>query len=196
MKIAVIILNGKCSSFEYLKKLCEASDFVICADGGYKYAQKAGIKVNLVVGDFDSCTVPDGVEILKVPSEKDFSDGELAVNTAKDKGFDKIILTCALGGRMDHSVSNLMLLDEKVCIFESTEKIFSVNETIILQEKKGTVFSIIPSETSIISIKGAKYPLENKEISWGGSLTLSNETVGKETIITVTKGKILLFVNN
>ena len=45
---SVIILNGECKNFEYLKTLCENADFVICADGGYKHAQKVGINVNLV----------------------------------------------------------------------------------------------------------------------------------------------------
>lgn len=196
MKRAVIILNGECRSLEYLNFLCKSADFVICADGGYEYAKKAGVNVNLVVGDFDSCDIPEGVEILVFPPEKDFSDGELAANIAKDKGFDEIILTCALGGRMDHSVSNLMLLDDKVCIFENKEKIFSVDKTLTLCERSGTVFSIIPAEPSVVSIKGAKYPLENKEIFWGSSLTLSNETLDEETVVNVTKGKILLFINN
>ncbi len=196
MKRAVIILNGECRSFEYLKELCKTADFVICADGGYKYAKETGINVNLVLGDFDSCDIPGNVEILEFPPEKDFSDGELAVSTAKNKGFEEIILTCALGGRQDHTLSNLMLLDENVCIYEKNEKIYFVSKEKLLLEKEGTVFSIVPTAPSVISIKGAKYPLENKEIKWGSSLTLSNETTEKETKIEVKEGKILLFVNN
>ena len=89
-----------------------------------------------------------------------------------------------------------MLLDEEVCICEKNEKIYAVSSKKIISEKKGTVFSIIPICNSIVSIRGAKYPLENKEISWGTSLTLSNETEDKDTVIEVSEGKIILFVNN
>jgi len=193
---SVIILNGECGDYEFLKHQCINSDYVICADGGYNHAVKAGICPDLVLGDFDSCSIPKNVEILKYPVKKDFTDGELAVMTAKNKGFEEIILTCALGGRQDHALANLMLLDEKVCIREKNERVYALTSSKVIREKNGTVFSIIPVTDSIISIRGAKYPIENKEIFWGSSLTLSNETTDTETIIEIIKGKILLFINN
>lgn len=195
MRKTVIILNGECKSDKYLKHLCSDAEFIICADGGYKHARRVGVKPNLVLGDFDSSDVPDNVRVMKFLPEKDFSDGELAVKTAKEEGYDEIILTCALGGRTDHALFNLMLLDENVYISEENERIFSVSGSIALRENPGTVFSIVPTESSVISIRGAKYMLENEEISWGGSLTLSNETTDALTEITVKKGKIILFVN-
>ena len=193
---AIIILNGECGDYEFLKHQCINSDYVICADGGYNHAVKAGICPDLVLGDFDSCSIPENVEILKYPVKKDFTDGELAVMTAKNKGFEEIILTCALGGRQDHALANLMLLDERVHICEKNESVYALTSSKVIREKNGTVFSIIPVTDSKVSIKGAKYPIENKEIFWGSSLTLSNETLEDETTIQVIKGKILLFINN
>ncbi|MBO5452912.1 MAG: thiamine diphosphokinase [Clostridia bacterium] len=192
----IIILNGECRDLKHLCGLCEASDFIICADGGYKYAEKAGVTPDLVLGDFDSSAEPDNVRIKKYPAEKDFTDGEIAVKTATELGYDEIVLTCSLGGRQDHTLSNLMLLDEKVSICEKNEKVFALTGKTALNEPKGTVFSIIPVTDSVVSVKGAKYPLEKKEIFWGSTLTLSNETTEDETVVEVHSGKILLFVNN
>jgi len=83
-----------------------------------------------------------------------------------------------------------------VCIREKNERVYALTSSKVIREKNGTVFSIIPVTDSIISIRGAKYPIENKEIFWGSSLTLSNETTDTETIIEIIKGKILLFINN
>ena len=47
---------------EYIEERPEAGDIVICADSGYKNAQKMGVKVDILVGDFDSLgAIPDEV---------------------------------------------------------------------------------------------------------------------------------------
>jgi thiamine pyrophosphokinase len=53
----------------------DASDFVIAADGGYDYLKQAELRIDLMVGDFDSAAKrPDSVRILELPKEKNDTD--------------------------------------------------------------------------------------------------------------------------
>ena len=83
-------------------------DFVIACDKGYTYAERLGIRPDLVIGDFDSCTgkVKEGIPVRRLPCEKDDTDTMSAVRYAVGSGFEEIVLCCALGGRADHAYSN------------------------------------------------------------------------------------------
>ena len=71
--------------------------FIICADSGYDKALQAGIKPNLILGDFDSLEnpLPDNIETMRSPAHKDDTDTMLAVRTALDRGYDDITLISA-----------------------------------------------------------------------------------------------------
>lgn len=190
----LIILNGECKDFTFLKKLSEECDYIICADGGFLHAEKAGITPDLVLGDFDSCFEPKGIKTLKFPKDKDLTDGEIAVIEAKKIKSDKIILSCALGGRPDQELGNYMLLDNGIEIKEPFGDIYGISDKTVTLNEKGKTFSIIPVNDSVISLSNVKYPLTHKEIKWGSSLTLSNEFTENNAVIEV-KGHILIFIN-
>lgn len=70
---------------------------------------------DIIVGDFDSASYPDyNCEIIKLPHEKDDTDTFYCVKEAIKRGADAIEIYCALGGRMDHSLSNIIAL--KYCL--------------------------------------------------------------------------------
>lgn len=194
MMQTLIILNGECKSYEFLKELAEKSDYIICADGGYLHAEKCGIVPDLVLGDFDSCDEPCGVKTLKFSSDKDFTDGEIAVNEAKKAGSGNIVITCALGGRPDQEMGNYMLLNNGIKIQEPFVDIYGVKDETVVLSEQGKTFSIIPVTKSTVTVNKSKYPLNEKEIKWGSSLTLSNVFYENNAEIKV-KGHILLFVN-
>ena len=62
----------------------EAADFIIACDRGYVYARNAGIRPDLLVGDFDSYrgALPADVPVLDLPVEKDDTDTMAAVRWA------------------------------------------------------------------------------------------------------------------
>ena len=65
------------------------ADLTIAADAGWKTAQKLGVTPRLLVGDFDSLGTPPvsaGVEVVRVPAEKDDTDTQLAVRLALERG--------------------------------------------------------------------------------------------------------------
>ncbi len=87
-------------------------DFVLCADGGYRHAAAAGILPNLVVGDFDSYTlgIPSHIKTLPLPVEKDDTDTIYSLKYAISEGAEHIYIIGGLGGRLDHTISNLQSL--------------------------------------------------------------------------------------
>src|SRR5690606_5818838 len=106
-----IIGNGSDIDKSYIKDL--NIDYVICADGGLEKVNKLGLKPDLILGDFDSVNLSVlekfknlNIETVRFPSEKDYTDMELAINHAVNKGFNDIILVGASGTRLDHTVAN------------------------------------------------------------------------------------------
>ena len=86
-------------------------DFIIAADKGYEYAQKLNLKVDLLIGDFDSLNqIPNDVEIIKLNPIKDDTDSLDAIKEGIKRGYESFIIYGALGNRLEHSLANLSLL--------------------------------------------------------------------------------------
>ena len=83
-------------------------DLIIACDRGYVYAEKMGIRPDVLVSDFDSYSGPveDDVIIKKHPSKKADTDTKLALKYAMEKGYERVDVICALGGRFDHTFAN------------------------------------------------------------------------------------------
>ena len=81
---------------------------VICADGGLKHAKVAPVAV---IGDFDSLSdKPENLNYVSYPVEKNATDGQLAIDFAKEHGYDAVTIYGALKGKPDHVLGNLGLL--------------------------------------------------------------------------------------
>ncbi|MCD8021752.1 MAG: thiamine diphosphokinase [Lachnospiraceae bacterium] len=88
----------------------EPGDLVIAADGGYRYLQKLGVEPDILMGDFDSLEiVPEHRHLIRHSPIKDDTDMALAVAWAEKAGYETFFLYGGLGGRLDHSLANLLL---------------------------------------------------------------------------------------
>lgn len=86
-------------------------DYVIAADGGYRYAQEAGLRVDLVVGDFDSLAQPPQHEnVLRLPPEKDDTDMLAAIHAGLEQGLLVFHIYGGTGGRLDHTLANIQCI--------------------------------------------------------------------------------------
>ena len=75
---AVILANGEIQNYEALKPYLKKDDYVICADGGLRHAEKLGLSPNLVMGDMDSVSsFPEHVQKVIFPVRKNATDGQL-----------------------------------------------------------------------------------------------------------------------
>jgi thiamine pyrophosphokinase len=138
------------------------------------------------------------------PPEKDKTDGELAIAAALELGATSLILAGAFGGaRADHAFLHLALA---VRLAENGTGILltsGAQEGVPLlcgnphefDYAEGTLFSVLGfSDLSGLTVEGAKWPLNNVEVAFGSSLTLSNEVRG-QLRITLGGGRALLLAH-
>lgn len=187
----VIICGGNVG--EYIKDYILPDDFVICADSGYDRAKEFGITPSIVLGDMDSTKYGDiPEEKIIYPVRKDFTDSELAVNFAVEKGFSKILLFGMTGTRMDHTLANISLLSrlKNAVIIDNNNEIYYLDGEISLKGKKGDIISIIPFMGDVLGVttQGLDYPLENSAVKYGTSLGVSNVMVEDTCHIKIEKG--------
>ena len=115
MGLRAFIYGGGPVLAEGLTESPKAEDLCIAADSGYQLACRLGHKVDILVGDMDSLgiSIPEGtMEVHRLPTEKDLTDVQVAVELAVGRGADEIIIVSSLSGRLDHTLSTLAILED------------------------------------------------------------------------------------
>lgn len=213
---AVIIAHGSLQNSDILKRECENSDIVICADGGAEFAKENGVIPDYLIGDFDSIdkevfdfykvAASSNTKIIEYPCDKDFTDTELCVDKAIELGSTEICIAAGIGSRLDHSLGNILLLHK---ILEKGIKgyiaaqdcyiyLCNSNHELYLQGDLGQTISILPFMGNVggVNLEGLKFPLKNATIRVGQSIGLSNVFVKKLCKIEIEKGELLIIKNN
>ncbi len=178
----------------------KADDICIAADSGYANALDLGEKVNILLGDFDSYQgeLPKDIEVMKVPAEKDFTDTQMALKVALEKGADEIVIIGGMSGRLDHTLSNLDLLRElsrlriHAVMTDGQNRVRHLNSTsTLIARSQFKYVSIIAISEKLkgVSIEGCKYPLSNATVTRANQYAVSNELVGNCALISVRKGE-------
>jgi thiamine pyrophosphokinase len=213
--VFLILSGGKLYS-DWLKQWLEENNAAYCiaADRGLETADSMGLDVDLILGDYDSVdkNVLDKyiktAEVLTYPPEKDYTDTHLAVKKAVEKivseglkDSTEIYIVGATGTRLDHTLTNIFVLDEALragvsaFIIDRYNKIYIKNSAFSIKksEQFGNYVSFIPmSEKVKISLDGMKYPLSGFELTQGNSLCQSNEIIGDEAKIDIECGKVIV----
>ena len=194
---AVIICGG--SVDEYILDYIKETDYIICADSGFDHANKFGIKPNIIIGDMDSVRTGIGaLQSIVYPTKKDFTDSELALFHAIEKGADQILMFGMMGTRMDHSYANLSLLLNcryiDAVIIDSNNIIRMVFDELTINGEIGDTVSILPFSGDVqgVTTSGLEYPLTDSTLKIGTSLGVSNKMTHKKCSITVKKGTALV----
>lgn len=178
-------------------------DYIICADGGLAQLNQLGIQPDWYVGDNDSGGSPDGLHATLLPSEKDVSDLEMAVQQAFAVGCRELVLVGCSGGRADHYLANLGLLEqihdlggEGMLIDASNETRFlSPGHYIIPNQPRYHYLGLIPLDAQVtgVTLSGVKYPLHGFTLHRGSTRSISNEILpGQLADITIEAGRVLL----
>ncbi len=196
--IALIVGNGEVES--HLKAILPKKPFVICADGGVRHMKTLGLKADIIMGDMDSVAGDISVEnTIVYPVRKDFTDSELAVYYALDNGYTKLYMLGFTGTRLDHTLSNLFLLNEiqkrgaRGVIIDGHNSIWLADKENEISGKKGDIISIIPIEdTSGITTEGLEYPLTDETLFFGKSRGVSNVMESDICWITIKSGRALI----
>ena len=182
-------------------KPCE-NDIVIAADGGYDILNKLSVEADVLLGDFDSIEdMPKHNNVVRYPSEKDDTDTFLAYKYAYELGYRKFVIIGGIGGRIDHTVANLITLSN---IAENGGIGYLIgNDTIItsITDSKIKFSDSLRGNISIfahgksaenVSIKGLKYSVDNISLSPSVTLGVSNEFTGDRAEVSVENGTLLI----
>ena len=188
---------------DFITERPEDEDLILCADAGYRTAISLGVTPQIALGDFDSMSedlLPPTVTRYTFPSQKDETDTQLAIQYALSKGARELVIIGGLGGRLDHTLANLSLLedlDARGCHALMTDGFnrarFLRNNSTLIPRSQFRYFSLIAADPVVkgVSIEGGKYPLKNARlVRTGNSLTVSNEIVGNCALIDVRRGGV------
>lgn len=216
MKHCLMISGGPLDlSFaeEFLKK--RDYDFIVAVDAGFSACMELGIHPDLLVGDFDTFGREKILAYQKDPSflfdihqpEKDETDTELAFRDVLKAGYTNVDVLGALGGRIDHEISNIHLLVQgrkkglSVSLYDARNRIYILDsdmekEYVFFKSRLyGKYVSFLPVTEKVngITLKGFKYPLFKKNISIleNPSLCVSNEVEAEWAVMSFEEGILI-----
>ncbi|MBQ4590904.1 MAG: thiamine diphosphokinase [Clostridia bacterium] len=199
-KTALVITGGYCNVDTVRRVLPVDVDLTIAADSGYATAKKLGITPDITMGDFDSYrdALPTGMNVLRVACEKDVTDTMLACEYAKEHGCRYITIIGGTGGRIDHSLSNVLYLEGlrregirvKLTDGENTVQVL-LDETVTVPDDGG-YFSVFALDSCIVTLTGCKYPLDCVRLVRQMPYAVSNEVVGEYATVRVDGVAILV----
>ncbi|MEG0813128.1 MAG: thiamine diphosphokinase [Clostridium sp.] len=210
MKSCLIMTGGYIDlnfAKEFLSK--RTYDMIIEVDSGLEHLRNLQIVPNQIVGDLDSVNPEILKEYRNDPDihmeihkpEKDETDTELAFLTAEKYGCDVVDLLGALGGRMDHEISNLQIMYQfykrgmHIFIYDERNKIYLLGDrkSFFRAELYGKYISFMPLTEVVeeVTLTGFKYPLNKRKILLGSSLCISNELICDSAEMNLKKGVLI-----
>jgi thiamine pyrophosphokinase len=210
MKI-IVVAGGSLLNPHAFKAMVSKADQVVCADGGAGHLARMGILPHVVIGDLDSMKPSDrkhleaeGVEFIRYPVDKDYSDTELAAQWAIDNGATDITFLGTTGTRMDHTLANIFLMEKissmgvACSMVDDHNEIHLVQDEITLEKRPGTYLSIIPITRKVtgINLTGLAFPLSNATLCRGDSTGISNRFVESTARVCLETGLLMVTLSH
>ena len=208
----IIFANGILPDNQAIHATIGSADLLIAANGGARHCLAMGLTPAFVVGDFDSLS-PDQKDLLQArgshfvvhPRLKDQTDLELALDHAISLGAKEIYFVGLMGGRLDQTIANLLLITRSnwdaaqlilINGFDVGYLMRSGDDLEIIGQV-GDIVSLIPLSTvvdGIITI-GLRWSLEKASLELGTTLGISNELSNETANIRIDQGKLLVVHN-
>ncbi len=206
---AIIIAGGQTDDDTAWQRWVQDGDWIIGADGGAAQALAWGLEPDLVIGDMDSLADEDratlagrGCRFLEHPRAKDETDLELALTYAVGEGAREIVVLGALGGRLDHTLANVLLLTlpplqgVSVRIADGDREALLVRSggAVRLRGNPGDLVSLLPlgGDARGVTTRGLAWALRGEPLRFGFSRGVSNEMMAHEASVEVEDGFLLV----
>ena len=205
----IVLSNGEIDELATVRQRVRAwgQALVIAADNGVRFAGPLGLFPNIILGDLDSLDPElralfdkDSVAVIQVPAEKDETDLELALLEAAHRGAEHIVILGAIGGRLDMTLSNVLLLTHPDLLDVRVE-VWAADQTLwIIRPPGGEVFgqpgdtlSLIPigGDASGVTAYNLHYPLENETLAFGPTRGISNVLTADHAHVNLADGLLL-----
>jgi thiamine pyrophosphokinase len=202
---ALIIANGASCNIELLGQLLEWSPLVIVLDSAMERVLELGIKVDVLLGDFDRDFDPEyykekqfPLEIVHTPDQNK-TDLEKAFDYLVERKIPAVNVVWATGKRADHTITNITNIIRyrdvlKIVILDDHSKVFLLPKKFEKWYPANTTISLIPvGHVKGIHSKNLFYPLEDDTLTIGYR-TGSSNLVKEEGIVIIehNEGDLLL----
>ncbi|MFC2013150.1 thiamine diphosphokinase [Chloroflexota bacterium] len=204
---ALILVNGELYKADVLRRRirAEAFDLVLGTDGGARYAATLNVTLNAIIGDLDSLSDLEqqsisNTEFVSYPAGKDETDLELALLYAKEQGADQIVMVGAMGGRMDMTIANILLMTH-TSLSSCRIEVWHGEQTGWVIRPPGEDISGHPGDTvsliplggyaSGVTTKGLKYSLKDAELTFVSARGISNQLEEPSARIKLSEGLLL-----
>ena len=196
------IYTGGTVYTEHVTERPEEGDLVIAADAGFRTAEALGVRVDVLLGDFDSLgepRVPEGCELVRVPVEKDSTDTQLAVDLALHRGARELVIIGGLEGRLDHTMSTVAILEMlsqkrvHAHLTNGRNRVrFLRDGGVIIARDRYRYLSLIAADPIVkgVTLEGCKYPLKKARLSRTNQYAVSNEIEGNCALVEIKRGGV------
>ncbi|MBL7062895.1 MAG: thiamine diphosphokinase [Anaerolineae bacterium] len=211
---AIIFANGEFLDPQGARGLLRPDDLIIAADGGTRHALAADVVPHVVIGDLDSLPSADqarlevaSAQVIRYLPRKDETDLELALLHAVREGATEIVILAALGGRLDQTIANVLLLSLPelngldVRIVEGPQTAFLIHEGragSLIEGQPGDTVSLIPLGGDAVGVmaEGLEWPLHEDNLRFGPARGVSNVLTAERARVHVRRGLLLCVVTH
>jgi len=203
---AVVVAGGEMHDAGVCSSLLQDADIIVAADGGAQHVLRLGFVPHVVIGDLDSLDREQaerlrqaGCRLLTYPARKDETDAELALFYAVEQGVDEIIILGALGGRIDHTLANVLLLalpelkGTRVRLVDGQQEVTLIRGEGTIQGQVGDTVSLlsIAGDAEGITTSGLEYALDNGTLVFGRTKGMSNVLTAPTAHVHLRQGALL-----
>lgn len=204
----IIMANGQYGDITFYARKFSGAESILCADGGANYAYQLNWRPAAIIGDMDSI-LPEvrnhftemGVPFTMLPRRKDETDTQKVLALAMEMGAAEIIMLGTLGGRLDHTLSNiysgidLLKQDIKISHISPEVCVYLVNKELELSGKKDDLVSILSLTDAArgVTISGFEYPLQNVCLEKSDPFAISNVMTGTKGTVHLQEGVLAVF---
>jgi thiamine pyrophosphokinase len=206
---AIIVAGGQPKEEGDWQRWVRDGDLIVGADGGAARALAWGLTPRWVIGDMDSLPERDratlqsrGCRFAEHPRAKDETDLELALTCAVERGADEIVILGALGGRLDHTLANVLLLalpalDEVLVriVDGDQEALLARNDrAVTIAGQPGDLVSLLPLGGDVhgVTTVGLAWTLQGDTLRFGFSRGVSNEMTAAVARVEIGEGYLLV----
>jgi len=203
----LILANGSWDNIERLRRIADGATSILAADGAWAKARRLGIRVDRVFGDLDSLSLSEtealresGTPVSTFAAAKDWTDLELALDYALAQTPARIVLFGTGGGRLDHTLSGLFLLEKGVdagvpiesAVGRATLRLVA-GRCDLSDAQIDDCVSLIPvSASATVRTGGLRFALRDEPLYRAASRGVSNEVCKPPAWIDVTDGRLLV----
>lgn len=206
-----IVGAGPCNGLREEGFSPEQGDYIIAADGGLRYMEAAGVRPDMVVGDFDTLGYePAHDNVVRLQVMKDWTDTFVAMEKGVELGYRNFVFHGCLGGKLEHTIANLQHLvwlaqrgmtgwmtDGRVWVTAIFSDDCAKSGRLTLPARDRGMVSVfcMGDKARGVTLKGLKYTLDDADLTGSFPLGVSNEFIGEQADIEVKKGCLLVMTS-